>query len=399
MKVQIIIFIVNLHLFAWTSSNTGILYEMDDLCALSDSISYNSGSDLYDITCNITILQNDTLKLNPGETVKFYQTGIDIYGTIKALGEFDNKIMIGDPKHTLDDLGERVDGITFHNTSHIGESTLQHCILNGVQKDPGFGGIICEDSSPVIDHCDMKNVPMHSVETGGVIGVFCKGESYPMFLNCNFSNMMKGIAIRCGADYINQDTLNYPSPLILNCNFYLSVTSHYFPPINYDIIIINGGFLDNCYIESDYTLGSPQDSVGDGICTTNSTNNYLRYWLVDGVNNPSSVPVSSINIEDDILPTTSKSLVLNKNYPNPFNPTTTIEYSIIKNNLKASLFIYDCKGNLVKKIFDGKLHSLGNYSVKWNGKNNRHQSVTGGVYFLKLFSDEEVIIKQTILVK
>ncbi|MCK4979490.1 MAG: hypothetical protein KAS62_03790, partial [Candidatus Delongbacteria bacterium] len=167
-------------LFAWTSSNTGLLYEMDNLCILSDSISYNSGSDLYDITCNITILQNDTLKLNPGETAKFYQTGIDIYGTMKALGEYDNKITIGDPEHSLTSFGERVDGIEFLETSQMGESVLQHCIINGVQRDPGFGGIICKDSSPIIDHCDIKNIPMHLVETGGVVGVICKGTSYPI---------------------------------------------------------------------------------------------------------------------------------------------------------------------------------------------------------------------------
>ncbi|MCK4979100.1 MAG: T9SS type A sorting domain-containing protein, partial [Candidatus Delongbacteria bacterium] len=88
-----------------------------------------------------------------------------------------------------------------------------------------------------------------------------------------------------------------------------------------------------------------------------------------------------------------------QNYPNPFNPSTTIEYSIINNSLKASLFIYDCKGNLVRKILENKFHKLGDYSVKWNGNNENRQGVAGGIYFLKLFTDEEVIVKQAILVK
>lgn len=67
----IILITVNLNLFAWSSSNEGILYTMETLCLLSDSISYNQSDQIYEVNCNIIILENDTLKILPGETVKF----------------------------------------------------------------------------------------------------------------------------------------------------------------------------------------------------------------------------------------------------------------------------------------------------------------------------------------
>lgn len=396
----IFIFLLLLHFdsFSFTTSNTGIIYEMSDFEALSDSVSFNSASNLYDIICNITILDNDTLKLNPGETLKFYSTGLRIYGTLKAIGEEDNKIMIGDPDHSLYVWGERVDGIIFRQTSQFGESILKYCIINGVQRDwlDGFGGIICIDSSPIINHCEIKNIPRHDIETGGVVGFVCKGTSYPIISNTDFS-YIQGIAVFCGTQGLFQDSENYPSPSMINCNIYSSVTGFYYDICDYDIVIFQGGFLDNCYLSGDMTLGSPMDTVGDGICNTTSTNSFRRYGYVDGVVNPASSPVTSID-EDDILPTTSKILQLDRNYPNPFNPVTTIEYSILKNT-DVSLFIFNTKGETVKRILENKPHEKGNYSSGWDGKNDAGQAVSAGVYFIKLFNAEETMIKQAVLVK
>ena len=70
------------------------------------------------------------------------------------------------------------------------------------------------------------------------------------------------------------------------------------------------------------------------------------------------------------------------NYPNPFNPKTTIKYSL-KENMKTSLVIYNALGQKVKTLVDAP-QSSGIHTILWNGKNDRGQQVASGMYFLKL---------------
>ncbi len=76
-----------------------------------------------------------------------------------------------------------------------------------------------------------------------------------------------------------------------------------------------------------------------------------------------------------------KFMLLN-NYPNPFNPYTTIEFSTeIGLSLPAQLTIYDIRGRLIKTLVDGVPVSN---TVVWDGKNNEGETVSAGVYLYKL---------------
>ena len=79
---------------------------------------------------------------------------------------------------------------------------------------------------------------------------------------------------------------------------------------------------------------------------------------------------------DSILPATTS---LSKNYPNPFNPSTTIEYTIAKPG-NVSLVIYDLNGSTVKTLVNDFV-TANNYSVTWDGKNDNGQQVASGQYF------------------
>ena len=70
---------------------------------------------------------------------------------------------------------------------------------------------------------------------------------------------------------------------------------------------------------------------------------------------------------------------LSKNYPNPFNPTTTIEYSISQTG-PVSLVVYDLNGSLVRTLVDD-VQARDNYSIVWDGRNEKGQSVASGQYF------------------
>ena len=76
------------------------------------------------------------------------------------------------------------------------------------------------------------------------------------------------------------------------------------------------------------------------------------------------------------LPTTT---TLSKNYPNPFNPSTTIEYSVA-NRGHVSIVVYDLNGAEVKTLVN-EFKPESNYSIDWDGKNNSGQSVASGQYF------------------
>ncbi len=76
---------------------------------------------------------------------------------------------------------------------------------------------------------------------------------------------------------------------------------------------------------------------------------------------------------------------LKGNYPNPFNPSTTIAFSISIPG-HVTLEVFNIKGEKVKILVDGVL-DVNNHTVTWNGTDNAGKSVASGVYFYKLISD------------
>lgn len=80
---------------------------------------------------------------------------------------------------------------------------------------------------------------------------------------------------------------------------------------------------------------------------------------------------------------TPKEYKLENAYPNPFNPSTKIQFSIPKSG-KVRLEIYDMTGKLVSSLIDSEHLSAGTYVSQWNAKNNRGQKVASGVYIARL---------------
>ena len=79
------------------------------------------------------------------------------------------------------------------------------------------------------------------------------------------------------------------------------------------------------------------------------------------------------------------SVRLYQNQPNPFSPEdgmTTIRFSLDKDS-SAQLRVYDISGRLVRKLAEGSFPA-GEHQVNWNGKNERGESVSSGVYFYRL---------------
>ncbi len=74
--------------------------------------------------------------------------------------------------------------------------------------------------------------------------------------------------------------------------------------------------------------------------------------------------------------------VLEKNYPNPFNPSTTISFSI-PSDMSCKLDVYNIRGQKVKTLLNENMMA-GRHSIVWDGVDDNGRSVSSGVYFYRL---------------
>jgi len=80
------------------------------------------------------------------------------------------------------------------------------------------------------------------------------------------------------------------------------------------------------------------------------------------------------------------SFVLVQNFPNPFNPSTTIRYGL-PNRSMVSVVIYDVSGKVVR-TFHPELKSAGWHEQVWKGKDNGDETIGTGIYFARLTTGE-----------
>ena len=76
----------------------------------------------------------------------------------------------------------------------------------------------------------------------------------------------------------------------------------------------------------------------------------------------------------------TENFILKNNFPNPFNPSTTVEY-ILTQDTNLELTIFDAQGRVIKHLINEKRYA-GKNSIKWNADDNYGQKVSSGIYFL-----------------
>jgi flagellar hook assembly protein FlgD len=91
---------------------------------------------------------------------------------------------------------------------------------------------------------------------------------------------------------------------------------------------------------------------------------------------------------------------LKGNYPNPFNPETTITFTLNTDQpLNVKLLIYNVKGQKLNTLVNEHLET-GEHSVIWNGTDRNNKQVSSGVYFYQLEVDDKAIgTKRMLLIK
>ena len=84
-------------------------------------------------------------------------------------------------------------------------------------------------------------------------------------------------------------------------------------------------------------------------------------------------------------------------YPNPFNPTTTLSFTVPIEGV-VSLNIYDMTGRLVSTLVDGNLKQ-GYHSFTWNGMDSNGYAVSSGMYIYSLKAEGISITKKMVMMK
>jgi hypothetical protein len=120
----------------------------------------------------------------------------------------------------------------------------------------------------------------------------------------------------------------------------------------------------------------------------NVPSGYYEYYVTavysgDYESEPSNTAtIQHTDTENNLLPTRTE---LKSNFPNPFNPQTTISFNL-KETANVGITIFNVKGEKIRTLIDGE-KDAGSYYVIWNGMDKADNIVPSGIYFYKMVSE------------
>lgn len=98
------------------------------------------------------------------------------------------------------------------------------------------------------------------------------------------------------------------------------------------------------------------------------------------------------------IQTTPTEFALLQNFPNPFNPETTIGYELAE-SADVTLQIYNVVGQVVRTLIASESQSIGRYQVRWDGMDDRGMPVSSGIYFYQLSAGKFQDVRKLMLLK
>ena len=105
--------------------------------------------------------------------------------------------------------------------------------------------------------------------------------------------------------------------------------------------------------------------------------------------------INPSNIDDPGLPVPATKLIAA--YPNPFNPSTTISFSLAEPG-EVSLDIYNTRGQKIRTLVKDR-RDAGTHNVFWNGKNDEGKLVSSGIYFYRMKAEGYVSVRKMVLIQ
>jgi len=100
------------------------------------------------------------------------------------------------------------------------------------------------------------------------------------------------------------------------------------------------------------------------------------------------------DVSGDVIP---KSYNLAQNFPNPFNPSTSIKFDMKEKGFVA-LKVYNVAGQLVRTLVNDT-KDAGSHTITWDGKNNRGGAVASGIYFYKMETKDFSQTKKMVMLR
>jgi len=157
--------------------------------------------------------------------------------------------------------------------------------------------------------------------------------------------------------------------------------------------------------EGEVSVGAFGEAVSEGEVGLNvvfRTKTEIEETLVEV--NASEVRDGSYAINQVALPapvqvqTRPEAFALKDNYPNPFNPATTIKYALPEGEF-VKLEIYNVVGQVVRTLVSGR-QSAGRYVVQWDATNDSGHNLSSGIYFYRLQAGSQFTeVKKMLLLK
>ena len=189
----------------------------------------------------------------------------------------------------------------------------------------------------------------------------------------------------------NDNGLTWNDPIIMHANpddddyfhpFAGMIPSYFYPSDRLEMIDENTSRLHMMFFnQNDYGSFISENGPNSG--------GNLMYMAID-----LSISLSSVDDYDQIVGTHN---LLKPNYPNPFNPQTTIEFNVSYPQI-VKLYIYNVKGQKVKSLVNDHV-TAGNHSIIWDGKDDHLNEVSSGVYFYRIETEENSETRKMLLLK
>ncbi|MBN2829712.1 MAG: T9SS type A sorting domain-containing protein, partial [Candidatus Cloacimonetes bacterium] len=283
-------------------------------------------------------------------------------------------------------------------SGEIVNSTVNNCRVSGVFIGSNSAGLVASATSTTITN---------SATSGMCQGWACASGFAMSLVNVEVSNCYSDVSI-IGNNSIGGFSLYLFFSDITNCYFSGSIDWQDFfgngEVFGFTDVEDNSSTIDACFWNTE-TSGITTSTSGTGITTLEmqdmgtflaagwdfvgeTANGTDNYWdMTPGYNNgfPFLSVSSPTGIDEDIVPDVIIPTRLIGNYPNPFNPETTIKFSISKSS-NVDLSIYNIKGQRVRTLTNQQ-YQQGEHSIVWEGADDNGRSVSSGVYFYKLGVD------------
>lgn len=352
-------------IFQAVSPEGQILWSYNVGAAVFSSSAINNNNILYIVNYNGRIYAFDLNTLDPNNVQYKWriETGSNV--TASPAIDYSDNIYIT----TLD--GKL---IKIHNNGNDASITWEFNTGSPIESSP----IIGQDNT-IFFGCDSNAVFAVNGETGNQI--WKMNTNGPVKSTGYIVQGATSNILYIGSDDGNLYTIDILTGTILS-TFY--VGSEIRSPINYHSGIIYFGTMDGRIIavEANESLSKYLSKINNSPIWPTFQGNRLR-------TGNQSTPQTCLYNDINQLPL---KYVLSNNYPNPFNPTTTISYQLPKSSF-VKLSIFDITGRLIETLVNENKNA-GYYSVNWDAHN-----VVSGIYIYRIYAGEFSRVKKCLVVK